>query len=573
MRTWSGKSRIVGVFAPCSPGGNRAQDDGMSLPLVELAEAQLTGVDGWSLRTDDFWCHVQSPDTQLRGQGWKLHVSATVGSAPDVLLGVFKVLVSAGCTFKFARSIDKLRELNNGHAARGGSGKFVTVYPADDHQFRELAEQLHEATSGLDGPTILSDRPYVPGSLVHYRYGAFIGEQVLTNDGQFRQVITAPDGSKQEDSRDAWFNPPEWAPLPFPEADPPKVEEVDGVLLADRFVVQLALRHANKGGVFEAVDRVTGNEVVIKQARAGVGGEEDGWDLQAALRNEAEMLDLLEPLGVTPRRIALFDQDGDLFLVQERVAGMTLRAWRTEQPVILSWLEMAEKLVDLLGSIHSLDIVVRDLSPLNVMVADDGRLVLIDLEFATRTGSLGIAGGTPGYVAPEQSAKLPAAQSADLHALGGLVFLLCTGADPILPADEPAEEERPDRVVRWLAQIAETNQAAAAAFRMVQGLLSDSPANRWTLDQVRGFLADAKAFDGLSPVAKRSARSSRDLNELLANGIDHLVTTMTPQSEKRLWAPSLYGDNSDVCSVYHGAGGGLATLTWVGQQTHDERVL
>ncbi len=45
--------------------------------------------------------------------------------------------------------------------------------------------ELDRVTAGLAGQTILSDRPYRKGSLVHYRYGAFGGRIELSNDGEY----------------------------------------------------------------------------------------------------------------------------------------------------------------------------------------------------------------------------------------------------------------------------------------------------------------------------------------------------------------------------------------------------
>ena len=66
-----------------------------------------------------------------------------------------------------------LLQLNNGLYGHGQVGKFITVYPSNDKQALQLAVALHEATDGLPGPRIRTDRPLRPGSLVHYRYGAF----------------------------------------------------------------------------------------------------------------------------------------------------------------------------------------------------------------------------------------------------------------------------------------------------------------------------------------------------------------------------------------------------------------
>ena len=68
------------------------------------------------------------------------------------------------------------------------------------------------STEGLPGPGILSDRPYLPGSLLHYRFGAFRGVAMLGNDGSHEAMLVAPDGSLVLDQRKPWFTPPQWAP-------------------------------------------------------------------------------------------------------------------------------------------------------------------------------------------------------------------------------------------------------------------------------------------------------------------------------------------------------------------------
>ena len=169
-------------------------------PLVRLARSRLlaAGQEQWIVQADEIWCLLRPPAHVGRLQGWKLHLSCTSDSAFDVLDAALAVLLPAGCQFKFASTPARVRELTGGRYTRSGAGKFVTVYPDDDEQFRRLARELHEATDGLAGPTILSDRPYCPGSLVHYRYGAFRGLRTLSNDGEYLAVIAAPDGQLVE---------------------------------------------------------------------------------------------------------------------------------------------------------------------------------------------------------------------------------------------------------------------------------------------------------------------------------------------------------------------------------------
>ncbi|MCC3773716.1 serine/threonine protein kinase, partial [Streptomyces sp. UNOB3_S3] len=123
------------------------------------------------------------------------------------------VLARRRCQFKYAGSLARATELVSRQYDRGAGGKFLTAYPeGDEVHLRELAEELHQATLGLPGPGILSDRPYRPGSLVHYRFGVHDGVPVLGNDGSYEAMLMAPDGTLVRDERNAWFSPPRWAP-------------------------------------------------------------------------------------------------------------------------------------------------------------------------------------------------------------------------------------------------------------------------------------------------------------------------------------------------------------------------
>src|SRR6185437_12224787 len=97
------------------------------------------------------------------------------------------------------------------------------------------------------------------------------------------------------------------------------VVELEGepraIVLGGRFEVRQAIRHSLKGGVYRAIDLVDGADVVVKEARPHVVALLDGTDCRDALRNEAEMLDLLAPTGYVPRRLDLLAQQDHLFLV------------------------------------------------------------------------------------------------------------------------------------------------------------------------------------------------------------------------------------------------------------------
>ncbi|MYS85846.1 lanthionine synthetase LanC family protein [Embleya scabrispora] len=501
---------VLGGSGALGGSGSPGSSGAMGTSSASSASGGASGASGadaeWDVRSDDFWCTVRPPGHAARAQGWKIHVSARTGDAPHVLGRVCDVLLPRRVAFKFAGDLERLRMLNSREADRASAGKFITVYPNDDEQFMELVDALDEVTRELTGPGILSDRPCRPGSVVHYRYGGFGRRAVLGNDGGYRAVLTDPDGLAVDDAREAWFTPPAWAPDPLAErarsTHParPAASSTPGVLIAGRFAVTSALRHSAKGGVFLGRDTTDDTAVVVKQARAHIEVDRSGRDACAALRHEAVVMRRLAHTGLTPRHVALVEEAETVFLAQERVPGEPLRAWvgRHAQAPDVPWAlarPVVRELIRVVETVHGENLVIRDLSPTNVLVASDHSVRLVDLELAAEIGSLAGAAGTPGYRAPEQRPTADGGHlvhpTADLYSLGGLFFLLATGADPALPEDVSASRGTVERLGAWLASAARHGETARRLAPAIRGLWQEDPTARWSLERVRGFVVGA----------------------------------------------------------------------------------
>ncbi|MFI1712362.1 class IV lanthionine synthetase LanL [Streptomyces litmocidini] len=581
------------AHSPSGPGPRRSRAESPAdralLPdivravIARRGTAAEPGAPGWSVEPGEFWCHVVPGGAVGRPQGWKLHVPATPLSAPLVLARSAEVLVAHRAAFKFAGSPAGVAALVSGRFARGGSGKFLTVYPADDEQLRRLAEELHRATEGLPGPAVLSDRRYRPGSQVFYRYGVFKGVRELTADGSFAARLTDPDGRPVADERNAWFSPPAWAGDPFPDrpvAPARSTATARPVLLGDRFLVRGAIQHSNKGGVFRAEDTRTGAQVVVKQARPHVGAGLEGLDVRDLLRREAALLERFgrkHPDRV-PGLVELFEQQGSVFLATASVPGATLRRTVAEHlarhgdacPDDRTAASRVGQLVELVATAHELGVTLHDLNPNNVMVTPEGRLVLIDLEMAAPEGERWVLGATPGYTAPELRALDQVAPAlppgADLYALGATVLHTLSGADPVLAEDLPREAARPDeRRLADLVDLLARDHALVRRFApLVLGLTRDASEDRWTLDRAREFLdgrragATARPTAGPQPAARPDAAATRA--RLLHDGIAHLLATMRPYDPERLWASDAFGETCDPVALQHGSAGGVALL-------------
>ncbi|QFG27315.1 protein kinase/lanthionine synthetase C family protein [Actinomadura sp. WMMB 499] len=513
-----------------------------------------------------------------------MHVSATPASAPEVLARALPVLLAgeARSAFKFAATVDFVAALNARNTSRGHSGKFMTIYPESDTEAVRIARELHEATQGLAGPRVLSDRPYAPGSLVHYRYGAFVEERRLTNDGFYTWTILDPDGKPVEDQRTGKYTPPSWVTSPFPDNGmngTRRSREAGAIMLGEHFAVREAIRHTNKGGVYRAVDRRTGDPVVIKEGRPHVAADMDGRDTRDRLRAEARALERLAGTGLAPRLVALFPQGGHLFLAQEMIEGGPLREWAADRIVETGWgghlpaaTDMARRLVELMSDVHAAGLLVRDFNPNNIMVRPDGAPVLIDLELAVVDGEDGPRqAGTPAFGAPEQLGGAAPHASADHYSLGATLCYLFTGAPPYLLDESPESRPPAERLEEWLAARTQDLDFPEHLRAMLRGLMADDPRHRWTADRAREALAAraprrARGRDAETPWPRET------VDRAIGGIVDELLASMDPDAPHALWPVSCVHGAPDPCTLQQGAAGCLGALVRYAELTGDPRL-
>ncbi|QGK70403.1 hypothetical protein GIY23_13515 [Allosaccharopolyspora coralli] len=559
-------------FSVVNSGNATATDDSVLSDSLEAALRTTSTRERWTVTNGGPWCAATPEEGVRRTQGWKLHVSATPVSAPDVLDRALPVLLEAHSPFKFTASRNHLAMLNDRHTSRGHSGKFLTVYPDSDQEAVELAERLHEATDGLAGPRVLSDRPYRPESLVHYRYGAFVEQRRLSHDGFYAWVIEDPEGNPVEDKRVGQYVPPDWVTCPFP--NPPAAKSGDqprphsnGVLIGDRFLAKEAIRHTNRGGVYRATDTETGEKVIVKEARPHVGTDRTGCDERDRLRTEARALEHLAPSGLSPRVISLFEQATHVFLAEEHIPGTPMRNWVEERIRSNGWRQaipdtepMARRVVSLLRGVHDAGMVVRDFTPNNIMVLPDGELRLIDLELAVPVADSEVPGhvGTPGFSAPEQLRGAAPDPRADFFSLGATLCFLAIGDAPVLVEDSgPGQRSPHEALTEWLTARWHGTGLPDAHRTLVLDLMRPEPADRPTAVDAATVLREPRSTASPRSPHRLAAENAEHAIDGLA---EHLLATMQPDAD-RLWPVSCAHGSPDPCSVQHGAAGVLGVLT------------
>lgn len=155
------------------------------------------------------------------------------------------------------------------------------------------------------------------------------------------------------------------------------------------------------------------------------------------LQNELAILKMMKHPFIV--NFVMFHQDNyHLYLVLEYVPGGELYSLLRN----LGNLEInsvkfySAQVVSIFESMHSYDIVYRDLKPENVLLNSDGYIKLSDLGFAKIVkGRTYTVCGTPNYMAPEVLLSKGHGKAVDWWTLGIFLYELLTGIDPFYHED------------------------------------------------------------------------------------------------------------------------------------------
>lgn len=407
--------------------GDPLTGSGQGDPLVERWR-QLCSEFAPVYQEGELWRHSKARLARSVRQGWKIHVSATILTACDVLEIAGRYLVGEEVPFKCAASIAKLERLNAG-LWHGYSqiGKFITIYPSDEEQFRKIVRGLAGLVpAGIAGPAVPFDLRYRETN-IYYRYGSFVS----CDEGG--TMVRNPDGELVPDRRDA--SHPDWVAVPYVGDAYIKVSPQRSPL-GTRYLVISSLSQRGKGGVYEAVDveSVPPRVCIVKEGRRNGETGLDGRDGRTRAENEVSALQDLRAKGVSvPEVYDSFIVSNNYYLVMERVEGedlQTLLNKRQRRLSIGDTLYICIWIARLMADIHRAGRVWRDCKPANLFITKDKRIRPIDLEGSCPADTIeDSAWSSPKFAAPEvtgngyrPSREFPYAE--DLYSLGATLYYL-----------------------------------------------------------------------------------------------------------------------------------------------------
>ncbi|MFJ2203944.1 class III lanthionine synthetase LanKC [Streptomyces microflavus] len=350
---------------------------------------------GWRREAVGLWTSLVPEHAELAEQGWKIHVSTVPDEAEATLRDTARICLSRGVPFKFLRSTRALSLMADKHMNRSGAGKFIAVYPPDDTVFRALAEELSTALAGRSGPYVLSDLR-IGDAPVYTRYGAYVPRWCADADGSRVLALRDPSGQLVPDERGVVFRTPSWVEVPSflrPHLAARAAARDDTF----PYTVTEALQFSNAGGIYLAKDRETGRRVVLREARPHCGLDGAGDDAVTRLHREHRALTTLAGLDCVPEVHGVRTVWEHHFLIEEHIEGNTLleeivgrfalvRGAVTVEELApyVAWTDaMVGELSRALEEIHARGLRFGDLHPSNIIVRPDGRIALVDFEYAT----------------------------------------------------------------------------------------------------------------------------------------------------------------------------------------------
>ncbi|MEU5414994.1 MULTISPECIES: serine/threonine-protein kinase [Streptomyces] len=255
-------------------------------------------------------------------------------------------------------------------------------------------------------------------------------------------------------------------------------------VVADRYRLLGLLGEGGAGIVWRARDEVLGREVAVREVRTPAGlPPADVGRLHTRLEQEARAAGRISHRNA----VAVHDvavQDSRPWIVMEMVRGLALSdVLEADGPLPpRRAARIGAEVLAALRAGHGAGVLHRDVKPGNVLLGNDGRVMLTDFGIAA-AGDLSAPTGTgepigsPEFVAPERALGRTPGPESDLWSLGVLLFAATEGRTPFgrgAPADtlRAVVEEEPPPFRR-----------AGPLAPVIEGLLRKDPAERLTAEE------------------------------------------------------------------------------------------
>jgi len=274
----------------------------------------------------------------------------------------------------------------------------------------------------------------------------------------------------------------------------------DGRRIAGRYQLQEPIGKGGMGIVWRAHDELLDRIVAVKEVRYAAALGDEVQLLNRRTMREARAAARFEHPNVIVVHDVIEEDDRPwivMQLVESRSLGAVIKQDGPLPPGRVAEIGLA--VLDALHRAHEAGVLHRDVKPENVLLADDGRVVLTDfgiatLETETQLTVTGLA-GTPAFIAPERLKGLPARRESDLWSLGSTLYTAVEGRSP---------HERGMALATMHAVLTDEPDPAPHAGPLapvIAGLLAKEPVQRLSYEETARLLRRVIA-DSAEPVPR-----------------------------------------------------------------------
>ncbi|WDF67180.1 protein kinase [Sphingobacterium oryzagri] len=364
---------------------------------------------GFDYKKQHVWLVVGNPSFV---DSYLVYLSVCLAHANSILQAILPLLKRTKSPFMLVKDQLQHNHINNHAFPPVLFGKPLLVFFQDMQQLQHVSRMLAFATRQFSG--MLLPNGLRIGSIC---YVAHSNRSSVAAENTFPYTFTV-----DADLRLAFPNAKDWEQKPVSR------------FIAHRYLPIRLLTSSHKGNILLGIDLLRLRYCFIKQARPWTGEDLHGRQMRDRLQWQKIATKKLQDRVAVPTIFTFHTQHGYDYLITRFIQADSLdsmiKAGVCSLTQRLVYLQRALK--ELL-EMHQAGYIHRDLSAKNILVQQNGNVLLSDLELAypiQGCSEPAFESGTIGYMSPQQTAGSRPHPADDSYAIAALVYYIYTDQHP-----------------------------------------------------------------------------------------------------------------------------------------------
>jgi serine/threonine protein kinase len=338
-----------------------------------------------------------------------------------------------------------------------------------------------------------------------------------------------------------------------------KVPKKSGKRIGYNYIILRSLKKSRKNDVVTCLYIKSLTQFgfcVIKEGSYGDSKDKQGRDIIDRLIWQKQLHSYLQGKIRVPRLLGSFEENGNYYLVLERIRGKTLfkaideKGHELRAGLIsgsrlgLKFMGYLIQIIDLLDTLHIHQVVHRDVTATNFIIMRGGEVAIIDMELSysllEHSPSPPFQLGTHGYMSPEQLETRTPTTNEDVFSFGAIMLLLWTGISP-----RKLTDEHPHALARKINFLVPDFEIA----NIILKCLDPEPNKRPKLDDVRKVISTYKenVQRKISRVAtKTTSYTQIEVKDLIQQSINTISSSL--MADEKGWFSDTMNRNENHSS-------------------------